>query len=338
MERESLEAASDDELLLRLADLIRDSRRTESLLVAHIAEVDARKLYAREGSPSMFAYCTEVLRLSEAEAYLRIASARASREFPVLLEMLAEGRLHLSGVGKLAPHLTPENAGWLLARATHKTKRQIEELIAEVAPRPDVADLVRRVPERASAPSTPAPGPMPALSLEGRELRPDAVDPVRPRSAPVVEPLAPGRFKFQFTGSAMLRDKLERLAAFTRSEGDLAAVIEAAVTEKLERLEGRHFAQTPAPRKTLESTTTAPLTRHIPATVRRAVHERDGTRCHYENADGRRCSERTRLEFHHRYPFARGGDHRPPNVALLCRAHNVLMAEVDYGRRKRVGR
>ncbi len=327
MESQSLEAASDDELLLRLADLIRDSRRTESLLVAHIAEVDARKLYAREGSPSMFAYCTEVLRLSEAEAYLRIASARASREFPVLLEMLAEGRLHLSGVGKLAPHLTPENAGALLSRATHKTKRQIEELIAEVAPRPDVADLVRRVP------ATPAPGPMPALSLERRELRPDAVDPVRPRSAPAVEPLAPGRCKFQFTGSALLRYKLERLQALTHSEGDLAAVIEAAVTEKLERLEKGHFAQTLAPRKTLDRTTTAPLTRHIPAAVRRAVHERDGTRCRYENADGRRCSERTRLEFHHRYPFARGGDHSLPNVALLCRAHNALMAELDCGRR-----
>jgi len=63
-----------------------------------------------------------------------------------------------------------------------------------------------------------------------------------------VEPLAPARFKVQFTASAELRDKLERLTALLRSEvpdGDLAAVIDRAVTEKLERLEARGLALHP---------------------------------------------------------------------------------------------
>ena len=99
----------DDELLRRLNDLLRQSRRIEAEIVTHIAEVDERRLYAREASPSMFAYCTEVLHFSEAEAYLRIAVARAAREHPMLLAMLADGRLHLTGIAKLAPHLTSEN-------------------------------------------------------------------------------------------------------------------------------------------------------------------------------------------------------------------------------------
>ena len=57
----------------------------------------------------MYAYCTERLHLSEAEAYLRIAAARASRQHPILLAMLADGRLHLTAIAKLAPHLTPDN-------------------------------------------------------------------------------------------------------------------------------------------------------------------------------------------------------------------------------------
>jgi hypothetical protein len=73
----------------------------------------------------MFAYCTEVLHLSEAEAYLRIAAARAARAHPPLLTMLRDGRLHLTGIAKLAPHLTPENAATLLHRATHRSKAQI---------------------------------------------------------------------------------------------------------------------------------------------------------------------------------------------------------------------
>ena len=106
----SLESVPDDELLRRLSELLRHSRRVEADLVAHIGEVDARRLYAREASPSMFAYCTQVLHLSEFEAYLRITVARAARQHPVLLAMLREGSLHLSAVAKLAPYLTPENS------------------------------------------------------------------------------------------------------------------------------------------------------------------------------------------------------------------------------------
>ena len=47
----SLEQLTDGELLLRLADILRQSRRNEADLVAHIGEVDARRLYAREASP-----------------------------------------------------------------------------------------------------------------------------------------------------------------------------------------------------------------------------------------------------------------------------------------------
>jgi hypothetical protein len=156
----SLEQLTDGELLLRLADILRQSRRNEALLVAHIAEADARRLYAREASPSMFAYCTERLHLSEAEAYLRIAAARASREHPILLAMLGDGRLHLTAIAKLAPHLTPDNRDAVLERATHCSKRQVEELAAELAPRPDAPALIRKLPEPPPlAPSPTSGGP-----------------------------------------------------------------------------------------------------------------------------------------------------------------------------------
>ena len=127
--KHQLKSISDDELLRRLSALLQQSRRVESELVAHIGEVDKRRLYAREASSSMFVYCTDVLHLSEHEAYLRIQVARASRHHPMLLTMLEDGRLQLSSIAKLAPHLTKANREALLARATHKTKREIEELV-----------------------------------------------------------------------------------------------------------------------------------------------------------------------------------------------------------------
>ena len=355
----SLELVPDDELLRRLMDLLQQSRRTEADLVALIDEVDTRRLYAREASPSMFAWCTEILHLSEAEAYLRIAAARASREHPMLLTMLADGRLHLTGIAKLAPHLTPENRDDLLKRAAHRTRRQIEELVAELAPRPDAPAVMRKLPGRrtvtapalrfdsaGSAELRPEGAGMALVARVGTDarphpesveaplpqLRPDGV--VAPAPPATVQPLAPARYKVQFTASAELRDKLEQLRALMRSsvpDGDLAAIIDEAVTEKLERLEARRFARTKAARKGLSESEKSPSSRHIPAAVRRAVHERDGGRCRYVDAQGRRCTARDGLEFHHRQPFGHGGHHSVDNVSLACRAHNHYLAEVDYG-------
>ncbi len=324
-----LKSISDDELLRRLSELLQQSRRVESELVAHIGEVDERRLYAREACPSMFSYCTELLNLSEHEAYLRIAAARASRRHPILLVMLEDGRLHLSGIAKLAPHLTEANRGTLLARAAHKSKREIEELVAEISPKPDVRATMRKLPER---PKKAKPRPTP-------QLGPDrvAIDPPAPAKAKpaLVEPLAPARYKIQFTASAELHDKLARLQELMRSsvpDGDLASIIEEAVTERLERLESKRFAKTKAPRKSLEQTDTSPSSRYIPAPVKRAVSERDGSQCTYVDKHRRRCSARDGLEFHHDEPFARGGDHSPENVKLMCPVHNGYLAERDYGK------
>jgi len=351
----ALHSISDDELLRRLTELVSQSRRVEADLVWHIGEVDERRLYARQGCPSMFAYCIAALHLSESEAYLRITVARAARKHGVLLEMLRDGRLHLRGIAMLAPLLTEENRDSLLRRASHLSKREMEGLVAELSPRPDVVSGIRKVPERRDVRSAD-----PAQTEIGRgaqdELCPDRVDDrgietgssalaATRRSTPAdhstpparsdMEALSPGRYRVQFTASAQLKDKIERLTALMRSQipdGDLALVIELAVTEKLERLEARRLAKTEAPRKTLRDTNTSQVSRHIPAAVRRAVVQRDGCRCRFVDVQGRRCSERHRLEFHHRHPYAMGGAHSPGNISLLCAAHNRLMAEHDYGR------
>ena len=307
-----LKSISDDELLSRLSGLVQESRRVESELVAHIAEMDERRLYAREACSSMFTYCTEVLHMSEAEAYLRIRVARASRKHPELLRMLEDGRIHLTGAAKLSPHLTEANRDTFLPRAAHKSKAKIEELLAEVAPKPDVAPKIRKLPAPA-------------------QLSPDSVVLPKATVPRPVEPLATARYKIQFTASTELKDKIERLRALM-PDSDLAVIFDEAVTEKLERLESRRYGKTKAPRKSIEETDTSPSSRSIPAAVRRAVSERDGNQCTFVDAQGRRCKERQALQFHHDDPYARGGDHSPENIQLMCPTHNQYLAECDYGK------
>jgi hypothetical protein len=143
----AIKSMSDNDLLRSLSELLQSSRRVEAELIAHMAEVDERRLYQKTSS-SMFSYCTEILHLAEHEAFLPIKVARASREHPVLLEMLSDGRLHLSGIVVLRPHLTEANQEELLSQAAHKTRRQIEELVAELQPKPDVPSTIRKLPER----------------------------------------------------------------------------------------------------------------------------------------------------------------------------------------------
>ena len=77
---------------------------------------------------------------------------------------------------------------------------------------------------------------------------------------------------------------------------------------------------------------TAPARRHVPATVRSAVWQRDAARCSYVDARGQRCRERGGLELHHLEPHARGGPDTIDNLTLRCRPHNALAAEQDFGR------
>jgi len=125
----SIAALSNAQLLAQVRRLTQHERTATATLVAHLAVLDERRLYLGEGCSSLFTYCTRILHLSEHAAYGRIQAARSVRRFPVVLEELAAGRLNLTNLGLLAPHLTPANHRELLAAAVHRSKRQVEELV-----------------------------------------------------------------------------------------------------------------------------------------------------------------------------------------------------------------
>jgi hypothetical protein len=138
---------TDAELVAEVNRCVRDERGATTGLVAHLAEFDARRLHLGAGYSSLFAYCSEVLGLSEDATYNRIEAARAARRFPVILERLADGSLNVTTVRLLARHLTGENHEELLRAAARCSKREVEELVARRFPRPDTPSSVRKIPE-----------------------------------------------------------------------------------------------------------------------------------------------------------------------------------------------
>jgi len=343
----SLTRLSDAELVARVKSLVARERDATAHLVAHLAEMDTRDVHLREGYESLYVYCRDALGLSEGEAYNRIEVARAARRFPIILEMLAAGVVNLTAARLLAPHLTAANHREVLDSARGKKKREIEEIVAALSPRPDVAPSVRKLPGLRLEASPPTQAPVAADAAATVPAAADPAAPVRaergrtaePLSVPraAVTPLSPDRYKLQLTIGGDTLEKL-RLAKDVLSHaipsGDDAAVLDRALTALLRDLAKKKFGDTPKPRR---SRGKEPRARDAAAAVKRAVWVRDLGRCAYIGPSGHRCNERRFVEFHHVDPYALGGEATVDNIELRCRRHNDYEGRLYFGKRRRDG-
>ena len=252
----ALRSFSDDDLVTSLKTLIGQERDVTAQVVAHIAELDTREVYVREGYRSLYVYCRDALGLSEWEAYARIEVARAARRFPLILDLLADGSVHLTAVKLLAAHLTPDNHREVLESARGKTKLDVQEIVARLAPRPDVPASVRRVTPASSPTVSVSPAPSVTLATES----PDAATPPTIAPAPLaltpaarasVAPLSPDRYKLQVTIGGDTLEKLrcaQDMLGHAIPSGEEAAVLDRALTVLLLELAKTKFASTPNPR------------------------------------------------------------------------------------------
>ena len=339
----ALQGVPDDELEAGLSDLLGAGARVEARIVAHLAEVEARRLHLLAGYSSLYDYCRKRLGLSDYEAFIRIAAARVARKYPLVFGMLERRELHLTAICEVREFLTADNHRELLEAVSGKTKLQVREVLAHRFPQADVPASLKKL--------------------------------------PALEPLSPGRYRLQLTLSTEQKEKLELardLLSHANSSGDLAFVVERALDELISRLEKRRFGgvqprstgehdpavpgsklcaheqtapavpapetprETPAretPAREVSRATPGAIDRngrerrrqHIAHETRRALLARDGVRCAFVGRDGQRCDASAFLQFHHRHAWARGGADTADNLELLCSGHNRLLAEQDFG-------
>ena len=334
----SLSHLSDQDLLHGLASAVAGERTGTAVVLAHIAEVDARRLYVPAGFPSMYEYCLRKLRWSEQAAMKRIRAARTARRLPAIFEAVAEGRLHLSAVVLLTPHLTPDNAAELVAAAADHTKAEIEEMLAARFPRADVPARIEPLAPPARPSATAEPMSLETVETPAAQLSPGTpCDPPAPgHDAPLpqskVKPLSPERFLLQCTIEKSAHDDLQYaqvLLSHAIPSGDVAKVIARALKALVRELEKRRFAATDRPRPRQRRSTANHG--YIPAEVRRAVWKRDGGQCTFMGPAEQRCPARSFLQFDHIDPVALGGQATVENLRLRCASHNQFAAECAFG-------
>ena len=355
METCSLQGVSRGRLLREFSILVAREQGDTADMLAYLAEIDRRKLYLEHAYPSMFAFCTQRFRMSEAIAAKRIRAGRAAGRFPRIFGMIRRGELHLSGVHQLAGHLTEGNHAAVLRRAKGRSMREIDVLIAEIAPKPDAVSMIRALPgqraDRAGdtiqqeaslvGSATGLDGALPskqaledASNAQGFASRNGNAEAAGRRARNLATPLSPGRYKLQVTIGQEARDKLaelQNLLSHQIPDGDPAAVVERALDVLLAETKKKREALADKPRAARKKH--GGRTRAIPAHVRREVFKRDEGRCAFVDGQGRRCESAWQLEFHHCVPYGRDGPHTTDNIELRCRAHNQWEAELEYGRR-----
>jgi len=192
---------SNEALLAEASRLASCERHATAALIRCLMEVDTRRLYLAPGYPSLFTFCTQVLHLSEHAALGRIEVARAARRLPAVLAHLEDGSVTATNARMLAPHMNEANCGELLAAARHRSKREVEEIVARLRPQPDVASAVRKLPSTRMV-ASPASDSRPITAAS-------------PATAPQMPPIADAA-----SGRAAAVDKADRRSARARAIQD----------------------------------------------------------------------------------------------------------------------
>jgi len=339
--RMELTTLSSNELLATLDVAWTAGNRALAQLLAYLGEVERRDLHREMACTSMFAFLERRFGLTGGSAYRRLTAARLVRRFPTVLGRIEQGDIHLEALCALKDVLTEGNVDDLMAATAKKTLREIESVVACLAPRPDAPSSIRKLPEprQVAAPAqTPAATQTPAKASSTLAVdagpsptppQPSAPQPTPP-PRPRVEQLSAARHKVQVTISTETRAKIDRardLLSHSNPTGDLEVLFDRAMDALLEKLEKERLARTSRPQQSPRPSKPG----HIPAEVRREVLARDGEQCTHVDATGHRCTTRAFLQLDHVVPRARRGTDEPSNLRVLCGPHNRMAAEQLFG-------
>ncbi len=331
---------SDEALIEQRLELRKKEREISMNLILSLIEVENRRLHIEQGYPSLFAYCRDKLRYSEGATLRRIRTARAVRDYPMLLPHLEQGRISLTTVSLISSALTPENGRGLIEQILDKSQKEVEELIATLKPEKSRIETIKPVgllPKQASAPTAPllfSSAPTESLPSNSLNIRSECAT-LSSDNPATPQPAKPEcRFELRFSVSNEVRKRLGDVQRVLSGKYPLGASLEQTLQVLVDDFLKHHEEKSQTKRrvdKKLQIPESSPG-RRISGAVKRDVYHRDGGCCSFVSADGVRCGSKWDLEIDHIVPFAVGGSNAPDNLRLLCRAHNRHAAEKLFGR------
>lgn len=310
-----LSKISNQDLLHRMDKLVRTERKITHLILCHINEVEARRLYAELGFGSMFKYLTVHCGYGEDSAYRRLQAARLLKKAPEIAVKLEEGTLNLTQLTQVQKCLKQESkAGNFIE--SHQTLQILEQI------------------QNKSSYETKK-----TLAVEfNQPIQMHEV--VKPQQDDSV------RIELTFTAEQMkVLAEAKDLLSHVLPEGNLAEVISYLAKAYNKKIKGKGFVKREVVAENVETKkvagakvagsamnatpgfTTERKRSPIRITDRRGLLAKANYCCEYLHREtNKRCQSTYQLQIDHEIPIACGGTNAPDNLRVLCRTHNILAA------------
>ncbi|WP_413581230.1 HNH endonuclease [Bdellovibrio sp. HCB288] len=306
----NLSTLSNEELTLRLDKLAQSERKITHLILAHINEMESRRLYAELGFDSMFRYLTRHLKYSDDAAYRRLSAARLLKKSPAIADKIENGNLTLTQLTQVQSALKQEL----------KSNPESEMDLARTLPA-----ILEKIENKTSFETKASLAKDFNLPIATQDI----VSPQRNETVRMEITLTIEQLKTLETA----RD----LISHTVTDGNWADVLTVLAVKQIQRILGKdkleNVSEKYAPstqefkRKSTPSFMVARNRSHISIKSKRSLLLHADYCCEYRSADGTKCKSKYQLQIDHRQPIALGGRNDLQNLRVLCRAHNLAEAE-----------
>src|ERR1041385_9545776 len=149
--KKNLKALSDAELLESTHQAVAAERESTAYVLAHLEEVERRKLHLQMGYSSMLDYCVRVEGYTRDEAHFRVSAMRLVREVPESGPALEQGRLTLTTLAqaqsffrqerKEGAPVALEQKKEVLLELQGKSSREVKQVLAVRSGKPASSTL-----------------------------------------------------------------------------------------------------------------------------------------------------------------------------------------------------
>ncbi len=259
-----------------------------------LMEVESRQIYYDFEVTSLHMYCVELLELSKHVANDFINVVRKSLEIPQLADAIRSRKVTIAKARKVCSVIDESNYREWIDLVVHCSCREVERTVAAANPKAAVQESMKYVSGDALELKVGVNEEWSELLVRTKDLMSQ-----RQRRAVSTE-------EALFT---LMSDFVRKNDPVEKAKSALART--KTKTAKSDVAEQTGGSETP--------------TRYRPATIEHKVDIRDGARCTFVGANGKRCESRRWLEKHHIVEFSAGGGHEVENLETLCSGHHKIV-------------
>ncbi len=323
-----LQKLTDDQLIFDTKKLIKKEQEIVIEIIAHLEEIERRRLYCDAGYDSLWSYTIGELGYSEAQAHRRIDAMRMSRKISSVKRGLESGTLNVTCVNmgsaflKAASEYNKKvNQEELFLKLEGKSKKEVMTILQEK--REELNLPLKQLPKKTVETKTNGGSGDVRMHLTLKKETVEKIKKLKGLLAHKEGNLSTEELLDKMLDSAIEKAEKEKFAVGIKARSQSEQVLkEKQLSQKEPKVQAVPVsAATEEKKSTKYAKPLSPSkvkvinSRYVPNDLKRIIYVRDNGKCS-------NCGSRHALEIDHKRSFALGGKTSLENCRLLCRSCN----------------